>query len=152
MRQLMLLYGLVSLVILLPQFFLLSEVPSKLKPNFMFSKEECEMARARMPKEGKVMQGVFITAQAVNWFTIPEVWVLWVISVCNMVGMQPTLSLSFWFKAWNSIEPGSFTVPQISNYTTPVYAIIMTTTLSLAWISMFYVYASLYLSLLTASM
>lgn len=31
-----------------------------------------------------------------------------------MIGMQPSLSLSFWFKAWNTIEPGSFTVAQIS--------------------------------------
>lgn len=134
----MLLDGIVSLVILLPQYFLLSEVPSKLKPNFMFSEQECQLARARMPKEGDVKQGAFTLAQVVHWFTIPEVWILWVISVCNMIGMQPTLSLNFWFKAWNQVKPGSFTVPQINNYTTPVYAIIMTTTLSLAWISMNY--------------
>ncbi|KAF7551917.1 hypothetical protein G7Z17_g4680 [Cylindrodendrum hubeiense] len=133
--DLMLLDGIISVVILLPQFFLLSEVPSKLKPNFMFSEEECLLARARMPKEGDVKQGAFTKAQVVHWFTIPEVWILWIISVCNMIGMQPSLSLTFWFKAWNEVEPGSFTVPQINNYTTPLYAIIMTTTLFLAWSS-----------------
>jgi ACS family pantothenate transporter-like MFS transporter len=132
----MLLDGIISIIILFPQFFLLSEVPSKLKPNFMFSAEECHLARARMPKEAEVKQGAFTTAQVVHWFTIPEVWILWVISVCNMVGMQPSLSLNFWFKGWNTVKPGSFTVPQINNYTTPLYAIIMTTTVSLAWISM----------------
>jgi len=152
MPQLMLLDGIISIVILLPQFFLLSEVPSKLKPNFMFSKEECEMARARMPKEGDVKQGAFTIAQVVHWFTIPEVWVLWVISVCNMVGMQPTLSLNFWFKAWNAVEPGSFTVPQINNYTTPVYAIIILTTLSLAWISKLLAPIPSHVHILTASM
>lgn len=52
-----------------------------------------------------------------------------------MVGMQPSLSLNFWFKAWNTIKPGSFTVPQINDYTTPLYAIIIIITLSMAWIS-----------------
>jgi ACS family pantothenate transporter-like MFS transporter len=131
----MLLDGIISIVILAPQYFLLSEVPSKLKPNFMFSEAEIELAQARMPKEGTVKQGAFTWAQVVHWFTIPEVWILWVISVCNMIGMQPSISLNFWFKAWNTVKPGSFTVPQINNYTTPMYAIIMTSTVSLAWIS-----------------
>lgn len=70
-----------------------------------------------------------------------------------MIGMQPSLSLSFWFKAWNTVKPGSFTVAQISrtttfissvfstdyiidDYMTPMYAIILIITFAMAWISL----------------
>jgi hypothetical protein len=33
---------------------------------------------------------------------------------CNAVVDQPMLSMAFWFKAWNDVIPGSYTVPQIS--------------------------------------
>jgi MFS transporter, ACS family, pantothenate transporter len=79
----MLLDGIISTVILVPQFFLLSEIPAKLKPNFMFSEAECEMARARMPKEAEVKVDKLSWRQVGGWFTRPNVWILWVISVCS---------------------------------------------------------------------
>lgn len=79
----MLLDGIVSTIILLPQFFLLSEVSAKLKPNFMFSEAECQLARARMPKESEVNQGALTGAQVASWFTRIDVWILWAISVCS---------------------------------------------------------------------
>ena len=132
----MIIDGIISLVVCIPQYFLLPEVPANLTPNFMFSEAEIQLAQDRQPKEGRVKQGAFTKVQMARWFTIPEVWILWMISVCNMIGMQATLSLNFWFKGWNTVKPGSFTVPQINNYTTPVYAITLLTTVALAWISM----------------
>lgn len=78
---------------------------------------------------------------------------------CNAVVDQPMLSMAFWLKAWNSIIPGSYTVPQISkmplvpprrtfgvmtltlderapdNYTTGIQAVTVVTTLFMAWSS-----------------
>ena len=81
--QLMLLDGLVSTVILIPQFFLLSEVPSKLRPDFMFSQAECELARNRMPQEAEVRVQKPTWKQVSGWFILPNVWILWIISVCS---------------------------------------------------------------------
>lgn len=43
--------------------------------------------------------------------------------------------MAFWFKAWNKIKPGSYTVPQINNYPTPIQAVTVVITLAMAWIS-----------------
>lgn len=65
--------------------------------------------------------------------------------------------MAFWFKAWNKIKPGSYTVAQISttfsaqylfqidwpyvppvdNYTTPIYAMDIAQMLFFGWLSMF---------------
>ncbi|KAL4904033.1 hypothetical protein BDW74DRAFT_179125 [Aspergillus multicolor] len=41
----------------------------------------------------------------------------------------------YWSKAWNTIKPGSYTVAQINNYSTPTQVIIVVVTLSMAWSS-----------------
>ncbi|KAI1617060.1 major facilitator superfamily domain-containing protein [Exophiala viscosa] len=134
-RWLMMIDGIISIVVTLPQIVLLPEVPSRLVANWMFTEEEVILAKDRQPKEGRAKQGSFTLPQVRRWFTTLEIWLLWVISVCNMIGMQPSLSLNFWFKGWNTVKPGSFTVPQINDYTTPMYAVILVTTVSMAWIS-----------------
>ncbi|EXJ89611.1 hypothetical protein A1O3_02678 [Capronia epimyces CBS 606.96] len=127
--------GIISIGIIIPQLFLLPEVPSRLTPNFMFSEQEIELARDRKPKEGRVRQGAFTRAQIWRWFTTPEIWILWLIAASQNIGYLPNQSMAFWFKAWNSIKKGSFTVQQINNYTTPLYATTITVTTLMAWAS-----------------
>ncbi|WYZ35329.1 hypothetical protein EsH8_I_001605 [Colletotrichum jinshuiense] len=96
---------------------------------------EIEMARDRNPKEGRIRQGAFTWAQAKRCITTPDIYLLWLISVCNSVAHLPSDSMSFWFKAWNTIKPGSYTVPQINNYTTPLGGVTVILTLIFAWSS-----------------
>ncbi|KAF2815362.1 MFS general substrate transporter [Mytilinidion resinicola] len=127
--------GIISLGVIVPQLFLLPDIPSRLKPNFMFSAEEIELARDRQPKEGRVRQGAFTRTQVIRWFTTPEIWILWLIAASQNIGYLPNQSMAFWFKAWNKIKKGSYTVPQINNYTTPLYAVTITVTTLMAWAS-----------------
>lgn len=115
-RWLFIIDGIISLGIIIPQLFLLPEVPSRLKPNFMFSAEEIELARDRQPKEGRVRQGAFSRTQILRWFTTPEIWILWLIAASQNIGYLPNQSMAFWFKAWNKIKPKSYTVQQISKF------------------------------------
>ncbi|KAI8207772.1 Pantothenate transporter liz1 [Colletotrichum sp. SAR 10_76] len=105
----------ISIGIIIPQFFFYPDVPARQQPSIVFSEAEIELARDRNPKEGRVKQGAFTWAQAKRCVTTPDIFLLWLISVCNSVAHMPSDSMAFWFKAWNTKKPGSYTVPQISD-------------------------------------
>ncbi|KAK7754733.1 hypothetical protein SLS62_003291 [Diatrype stigma] len=53
----------------------------------------------------------------------------------NAVVSEPMNSMAFWLKQWNVIKPGSYTVPQINNYVTPIQAVTVVATVFMAWAS-----------------
>ncbi|KAI8254389.1 Pantothenate transporter liz1 [Colletotrichum sp. SAR11_239] len=114
-RWLFIIDTVISVGIIIPQFFFYPDVPARQQPSIVFSEAEIELARDRNPKEGRVKQGAFTWAQAKRCITTPDIFLLWLISVCNSVAHMPSDSMAFWFKAWNTIKPGSYTVPQISD-------------------------------------
>jgi len=149
----MIIDGIISIAITLPQIILLPEVPSRLTANFMFSEAEVQLAKDRHPKEGRAEKVCFTLAQVCINHEIARAVANTVGRSksglphqrfgsfglfqcmhsldsfhtlvkeltqhrCNMIGMQPSLSLNFWFKGWNTIKPGSFTIPQISAHLT----------------------------------
>ncbi|CAK7224452.1 hypothetical protein SEUCBS140593_005574 [Sporothrix eucalyptigena] len=134
-RWLFIIDGVISIGIIIPQAIFYPDVPARQKPDYMFSEGELELARDRNPKEGRVKQGRFTLTQVKRWLLSIDIWLLWAISFGNSIGNQPTSSMAFWFKAWNKIKPGSYTVAQINNYPTPIQAITVVITLAMAWIS-----------------
>ncbi|CAK7218990.1 hypothetical protein SCUCBS95973_003669 [Sporothrix curviconia] len=134
-RWLFLIDGVISIGIIIPQAIFYPDVPARQQPDYMFSAAELELARDRNPKEGRVRQGRFTWAQARRWLLSVDVWLLWAISFGNSIGNQPTASMAFWFKAWNKLRPGSYSVAQINNYPTPIQAVTVAVTLAMAWIS-----------------
>ncbi|EQB53981.1 major facilitator superfamily transporter [Colletotrichum gloeosporioides Cg-14] len=134
-RWLFIIDTVISVGIIIPQFFFYPDVPARQQPSIVFSEAEIELARDRNPKEGRVKQGAFTWAQAKRCVTTPDIFLLWLISVCNSVAHMPSDSMAFWFKAWNTIKPGSYTVPQINNYTTPLGGVTVILTLVFAWSS-----------------
>ncbi|KAJ7117986.1 major facilitator superfamily domain-containing protein [Mycena crocata] len=127
--------GAISLAIVLPQFFLLPDLPARQTPNFIFSAAEVELARDRNVKEGRVRQGAFTWAQLKSWLVRPELYMLWALSVFNSIGYKPSDTLALWLKAWNTQHPKSFTVPQINNYAAGLPATIILMVLIGAWAS-----------------
>ncbi|QKX56950.1 uncharacterized protein TRUGW13939_04058 [Talaromyces rugulosus] len=134
-RWLFIIDGIISLGIIIPQVLFYPDVPARQKPDRLFSEREIELARDRNPKEGRVKQGEFTMKQVKRWFFTLDIWLLWLISFCNDICQQPMNSMSYWFKAWNTIKPGSYTVAQINNYTTPIQAVIVILTIIMAWSS-----------------
>ncbi|CAH0027643.1 unnamed protein product [Clonostachys rhizophaga] len=127
--------GVISLGIIIPQFLFYPDVPARQKPDLVFTERRIELARNRNPKEGRVKQGAFTLAQVKRWFLTLDIWLLWIISFANAVVDQPMNSMAFWLKEWNKIKPGSYTVPQINNYTTPIQGVTVVITLLRAWSS-----------------
>ncbi|EXJ78914.1 hypothetical protein A1O3_08414 [Capronia epimyces CBS 606.96] len=134
-RWLFIVDGIISIGVLLPQFFVLPDVPSRQKKDWIFTEQDIELARDRNPIEGRIKQGRFTLFQIKRWLVTPEIWLLWIISFSSSVGFYPSNSMSFWFKAWNSIKPGSYTVGQINAYTTPIYAMDLLQMLLFGWLS-----------------
>lgn len=76
--------------------------------------QDIELARDRNIKEGRVRQGAFTWAQVKTWLVRPDLYMIWALSIFNAIGFKPSDTLALWLKAWNTREPGSFTVVQIS--------------------------------------
>ncbi|SJL05412.1 related to transporter protein [Armillaria ostoyae] len=127
--------GIISVIVIIPQLFLLPDVPARQKPNWMFTTADIELARDRNPREGRVRQDKFTWSQIRTWFLRPEILLLWLMSWCNSVGSKPQDSFSFWFKGYNSIKKGSFTVQQINVYPTFTYLVTFINTLIIGWSS-----------------
>ncbi|KAK0444945.1 major facilitator superfamily domain-containing protein [Desarmillaria tabescens] len=121
--------------VIIPQLFLLPDVPARQTPNWMFTAADIELARDRNPREGRVKQDKFTSSQIRTWFLRPEILLLWLMSWCNSVGSKPQDSFSFWFKGYNSIKKGSFTVQQINVYPTFTYLVTFINTLIIGWTS-----------------
>ncbi|KAK0232923.1 major facilitator superfamily domain-containing protein [Armillaria fumosa] len=120
--------GIISVIVIIPQLFLLPDVPARQKPNWMFTTADIELARDRNPREGCVRQDKFTWSQIRTWFLRPEILLLWLMSWCN----SSQDSFSFWFKGYNTIKKGCFTVQQINVYPTFVTFI---NTLIIGWSS-----------------
>ncbi|CAK7215430.1 hypothetical protein SBRCBS47491_002486 [Sporothrix bragantina] len=134
-RWLFIIDGVISIGVIIPQAIFYPDVPARQTPGYVFSEAELELARDRNPKEGRVRQGRFTWAQIKRWLWNIDIWLLWAISFGNSIGNQPTSSMAFWFKAWNTKKPGSYSVAQINNYPTPIQAVTVVVTLAMAWIS-----------------
>ncbi|VUC25744.1 unnamed protein product [Clonostachys rosea] len=134
-RWLFIIDAIVSIGIIIPQFFFYPDVPARQQPDFIFTHEEIELARDRNPKEGRVKQGEFTLAQVKRWFTTPDIFLLWIIAMSNSICHMPQDSMAYWFKAWNSIKPNSYSVVEINNYTTGIGGVTVVLMLIFAWLS-----------------
>lgn len=93
----MVVYGVISLGVIIPQFLFYPDVPSRQKPDRVFTErvsrckqnvisnliniQEIELARDRIPREGRVIQGAFTLPQIKGWFLTPDI-------VCHPIHFQ----------------------------------------------------------------
>ncbi|CAK7202128.1 hypothetical protein SEUCBS139899_004848 [Sporothrix eucalyptigena] len=134
-RWLFVIDGVIGLGLLLPQFFFFPDVPARQKKDLVFTDKDIELARDRNPIEGRVKQGRITWTQVKRWFVTPEIWALWFISACNSIGFYPSTAMPYWFKAWNTRIPGSYSVAQIDNYSTTLYGMDLFQMLLFGWLS-----------------
>ncbi|CAH0027228.1 unnamed protein product [Clonostachys rhizophaga] len=97
-RWLFIIDAVVSVGIIIPQFFFYPDVPARQQPDFIFTHEVGEAGSN---------------------------------SICHM----PQDSMAYWFKAWNSIKPNSYSGAEINNYTTGIGGVIVVLMLIFAWLS-----------------
>ncbi|KAK0711816.1 major facilitator superfamily transporter [Lasiosphaeris hirsuta] len=99
--------------------FAIPQLPGRAKANWIFTQEEVELARARMPTEVKPLTGLFKWKDIKRWHGTWHVYLL-----------------IFWVKSYNvKGQPPRFTVPQINIIPLGINIITITCTLLNSWIS-----------------
>ncbi|KAK0506396.1 major facilitator superfamily domain-containing protein [Armillaria luteobubalina] len=125
--------GIISVIVIIPQLFLLPDVPARQKPNWMFTAADIELARDRNPREGRIRQDKFTWSQIRTWFLRPEILLLWLMSWCNSVGSKPQDSFSFC--AFNTIILQYDFSNMLDVYPTFTYLVTFINTLIIGWSS-----------------
>ncbi|WWC71774.1 uncharacterized protein I206_105733 [Kwoniella pini CBS 10737] len=127
--------GCISLPVSLIAFLFIPDLPFNITKSWLFTQEEIDLARVRKPLES------YEKNPPLNWHVwrgILTTWHIWVFpTLFTFMGLcsNPSTSMGFWFKAWNTIKPHSYSVSQINIYPTPIYGVSVVYGLIGAWMS-----------------
>lgn len=72
------------------------QLPARARPNWIFTQEEIDIARRRMPSETKVHTGLFKWRDIVRWHKTWHVWLCKLRTYCAQLTPVP---LTFLFSA-----------------------------------------------------
>ncbi|KAF6805439.1 major facilitator superfamily transporter [Colletotrichum sojae] len=116
--------------------FAMPQLPARAKPNWIFSQQEVDLARARMPSETKPFTGLFKWKDVKRWHTTWHVYLFPLFfAFLTQVG-QSGGSMIFWVKSYNEAgKPPVFSVAEINIIPLGINIISIVCTLINSWIS-----------------
>lgn len=126
--------GCISLFFIVPQIIFFPDILSRLKPNWYWTEQDIAYLRDRRPiKETPVTKFRLKDLKRIifSW----QVWAFWFFGFSQDIASLSNTSMSFYLKGWNKIQRGSYTVAQINNYVTPIYAVQYFWAIVTGWIS-----------------
>jgi ACS family pantothenate transporter-like MFS transporter len=116
--------------------FAIPQLPSRAKKNWIFTQEEVEIARARMPTERKPLTGLFKWEDIKRWHTTWHAFLFPLFFAFMSQFGQSGQSMIFWVKSYNvKGRPPVFSVPQINLIPLGINIITIFGTLINAWVS-----------------
>ncbi|KAH8195425.1 hypothetical protein TruAng_010405 [Truncatella angustata] len=111
-------------------------LPSRAKANWIFTQEEVELARARMPTEVKPLTGLFKWKDIKRWHTTWHVYLFPLFFAFMAQFGQSGGSMIFWVKSYNVTgQPAVFSVAAINIIPLGINVITIVCTLLNSWIS-----------------
>jgi ACS family pantothenate transporter-like MFS transporter len=138
----------ISLPIAIAAFFFIPDLPTVIKPNWIFKQDDIDLANKRLVKVGRagpVKGGLGLKALwkiITTWeiFVFTFVYSCYIFSqselqrrvVKDTDGIDPQQSMSFWLK--QSQDP-KYTIQQINYYPCGIWATQIVSALGFAWIS-----------------
>lgn len=114
--------GLISLGVLLPQMMFFPDILGRLMRNFIFTKHDIEYLKKRKP-ETKLEVYKFEWNDVKEVFTTWEVWAFWFFGLSQDITSLSMATFIFWIKGWNLRKPGSYSIPQVNNFNSIMYAV-----------------------------
>ncbi|CUM66649.1 uncharacterized protein PRCAT00004325001 [Priceomyces carsonii] len=114
--------GVISLGVLVPQIIFFPDILSRATPGLVFSEDEIEYLQSRKP-ESRNEKYNFSLNDIKEVFTTWEVWAFWFFGVSQDIVSLSMVTFIFWIEGWNTIKEGSYSVPQINNFNSILYAV-----------------------------
>ncbi|AFR94635.2 pantothenate transporter [Cryptococcus neoformans C23] len=135
-RWMFIVCGCISLPCALWTLFAMPQLPGRAKPNWLFSQEEINIARARMPTEAKLYTGLFKWKDIKRWHKTWHVYLFpFYFLAAGQIG-QAGSSMIFWVRSYNVRgQPAVFSVAEINIIPLGINIITIVGALAASWIS-----------------
>ncbi|WVQ96900.1 hypothetical protein IAU59_004008 [Kwoniella sp. CBS 9459] len=135
-RWMYIICGVISLPCAVWTFFAMPQLPGRAKPNWIFTQEEIDLAKKRMPTEAKFFTGLFKWKDIKRWHTTWHVYLFpFYFLVAGQIG-QAGGSMIFWVKSYNvKGQPPVFSVAEINIIPLGINIITIVGALTSSWIS-----------------
>ncbi|EGV66527.1 hypothetical protein PSN45_002868 [Yamadazyma tenuis] len=114
--------GIISFGVLLPQVVFFPDILARLKPSWIFSERDIQYLKDRKP-ETKYQNFQFKLSDFKAVFTTWEIWAFWSYAFSQDVVSLSMPSFIFWLKGYNIKHPGSYSIPQVNNFNSILYAV-----------------------------
>ncbi|EGV66386.1 MFS general substrate transporter [Yamadazyma tenuis ATCC 10573] len=114
--------GIISVGVLIPQIVFFPDILARNKPSFVFSEEDLQYLKERKP-ETKYQTFHFGWEDVKKVFTTWEVWAFWSYGMSQDIVSLSMPSFIFWLKAYNVKKPGTYSIPQVNNFNSILYAV-----------------------------
>ncbi|KAF2670485.1 major facilitator superfamily transporter [Microthyrium microscopicum] len=116
--------------------FAIPQLPARAKKNWIFTQEEVEIARARMPTEKKPLTGLCKWEDIKRWHTTWHTFLFPLLFAFMSQFGQSGGSMIFWVKSYNvKGRPSVFSVPQINLIPLGINIVTIGCTLINSWVS-----------------
>jgi len=135
-RWLYVICGLISFPCAIWTIFAMPELPARIKPNWLYTARDIEIAKQRMPGETKLFTGLFKWKDVLRWHQTWHVWLFPLFFLCNSQLSQPGGSMIFWVKSYNITgQTPVFSVQAINIIPLGINIIQIVGALASSWIS-----------------
>ncbi|KAL7412581.1 MFS general substrate transporter [Mrakia frigida] len=129
----------ISLPVAIGAFFFIPDLPSNIRPSWIFSARDIEIGKARMKAAGREgpKAGSFNLKFFLDIFKTWHIWVFTIAYSLYIFSQGPQQSMAFWLKySGKNGNPGSvYTVPQINYYPSGIWTVQILSALGFAWLS-----------------
>ncbi|KIY48900.1 hypothetical protein FISHEDRAFT_73231 [Fistulina hepatica ATCC 64428] len=106
------------------QWFPADDLPHNTKPSYTYTERELAMACKRMNEiDRRAATGAFTKEKIHSFLTTWHIYTLVPIYVLYNNGLNPSLSMIYWFKSFNTSEKTVYSVGQINTYPLGEYAV-----------------------------
>ncbi|TFK48144.1 MFS general substrate transporter [Heliocybe sulcata] len=125
--------GIITIPIGLLGFLIMPDLPYNTKPSALYTEDQLAMARKRMEEAGRRPPTKYTKKKIIGFFKTWHIWTLVPLYILFNNGGNPSTSMIFWLKSFNTPGHTVYTVGQINLYPLGINAVQVVTTLIWAW-------------------